>query len=193
MYQNNKIIDINNNTRLSNDCCESKTKLNNNIKMCSLMSSPYINDLNRQSYLNSSKQVGLYQTNLGDGNGRFVDDRSNLLNGTNGYKMTSGREKGEKILQLNDYYGVPFKGKGETILNDPDLKSKMLFGEITNYGKSSNSLSGISINRFEPLIPGIKENIQDPDHIVPTYWVNGGLSTRNNLKNINYLKTCGKK
>ena len=69
----------------------------------------------------------------------------------------------------------------------------MLYGELTNYGKSSNSLSGISINRFIPLIPSIRENIQDPEHIVPSYWVNGGLSTRNNLKNINYLKSCGKK
>ena len=51
----------------------------------------------------------------------------------------------------------------------------MLYGELTNYGKSSNSLSGISINSY-PLIFSIRENIQDPEHIVPSYWVNGGLS-----------------
>ena len=38
--------------------------------------------------------------------------------------MTSGREKGEKLLQVDDYFGVPFKGKGETILTDPDLNQK---------------------------------------------------------------------
>ena len=190
---NNKIIDINNNTRLNNDCCVTKSKLKNNKKMYNHMYNPYVDDLNRQSYLNSSKQVGLFQNNHGDGKGAYVDDRSNLLNGKNGFTMKSGREKGEKLLQVDNYFGVPFKGKGETILNDPDLKSKMLYGEITNFGKSSNSLAGVSINRFTPLIPSIKKNIQDPEHIVPTYWVNGGLSTRNNLKNINYLKSCGKK
>ena len=46
-----------------------------------------------------------------------------------------------KLSQVDNYFGVPFKGKGETILNDPDLKSKMLYGEITNFGKSSNSNS----------------------------------------------------
>ena len=128
--QNNKIIDINNNTNLNNDCCVTKARFNNNIKMYNYSSSPFINDLNRQSYLNSAKQVGLFQTNDGDGKGTFVDQRSSLVNGQNGYKMTSGREKGEKLLQVNDYFGVPFKGKGETILSDPDLKSKMLYGEI---------------------------------------------------------------
>jgi hypothetical protein len=193
MQSNNKIIDINNNTRLSNDCCVPKNRLNSNLKMYNYVTNPYLNDLNRDSYLNSSKQVGLFQNNSGDGRGTYVDNRSSLVNGTNGFTMTSGREKGEKLLQVDDYFGVPFKGKGETVLSDPDLKSKMLYGEMTNHGKSSNSLAGISINRFTPLIPSIKENIQNPEHIVPSYWVNGGLSTRNNLKNINYLKSCGKK
>jgi hypothetical protein len=193
MQNKNKIIDINNNTRLSNDCCVTKSRLDNNMKMYEYSSNPFLNDLNRESYLNSSNQVGLYQKKGGDGKGMFIDNESKLLIGKKGNIMTSGREKGDKLLQVDNYFGVPFKGNGETILSDPDLKSKMLYGEITNFGKSSNSLSGISINRFTPLIPSISQNIQNPEHIIPSYWVNGGLSTRNNVKNINYLKSCGKK
>lgn len=191
--QDTKVLNINNMTRLNQDYCMKESKVRNNNKIYNYNSNPYLNDINRQSYLNSSNQVGLYQNNTGDGKGVYVDNESHLLNGKNGNIMTSGKEKGEKLLQVDNYFGVPFKGKGETVLADPDLKSKMLYGEMTNPGKSSNSLAGISINRFVPLIPSIEQNIQNPEHIVPSYWVHGGLSTRNNVKNINYMKTCGGK
>ena len=188
----NKVIDINNLTKLNQDYCNKESNIRNNNKIYDYHQFNII-DNNRNQYLNSSNQAGLYQNNNKDGTGAFVDFDSHFRNGVNGNIMTCTRDKTDKLLQTRTFYGVPFMGKGQTILEDPDLKSKMITGEITNFGKSTNSLSGISINRFVPLIPSIKENIQNPEHIIPEYWVNGGISTRNNVKNINYMKTCGMK
>ena len=61
-------------------------------------------------------------------------------------------------------------------------------GLQTSTAKSTGALAGVTINRFIPLLPCIRENIQDPAHIVPTFWVNGGESTRNVVNNVDYLK-----
>ena len=42
------------------------------------------------------------------------------------------------------------------------------------------------------MIPNLKKNIQDPNHIVPEYWIRGGESTRNVVRNIDYLKNCSR-
>ena len=44
---------------------------------------------------------------------------------------------------------------------------------------------------FIPLVPHLAENVQNVDHIIPTYWVRGGMSTRTIVRNIDYLKSCG--
>lgn len=190
--QNNKVIDINNLTRLNQDCCDKETKIRNNDKIYNYHQYQ-VNDNNRNNYLNMSNQVGVYHNSNQDGKGVFIDTDSDLRNGKNGNIITCEKEKAGKLLQNRTFFGTPFMGRGQSVLEDPDLKSKMITGELTNYGKSTNSLAGISIDRFVPLIPSIRENIQDPEHIVPEYWVNGGLPTRNNVKNINYMKTCGKR
>jgi hypothetical protein len=54
-----------------------------------------------------------------------------------------------------------------------------------------NSVSSYSANNFIPLVPEIQENIQNIDHIIPTFWVRGGMSSRTVVRNIDYLKSCG--
>ena len=71
-----------------------------------------------------------------------------------------------------------------------DVESKLKLGEDTFVPKSMNSLSGITIDRFEPLIDCIENNIQDTKHIVPEHWVRGGADTRAVIKNIDYRKHC---
>ena len=48
-----------------------------------------------------------------------------------------------------------------------------------------------SADNFIPLVPEIQENIQNIDHIIPTFWVRGGMSSRTVVRNIDYLKSCG--
>ena len=190
-YQNYKsVMDINNQTRLNDDACERSFKVrnNSNIYDYNRMSS---SENNRDAYISASNQVGIYQNNNGDGRGVFVDNDSSLKNGRNGNIMTSGKDLKNKNLSTRVFIGSPFMGSGQTVLSNPDLKSKLLYGEITNHGKSNNSLSGISINRFTPLIPSLEFNVQNTDHIIPSYWVRGGLPTRNNVKNIDYIRSCG--
>ena len=135
-------------------------------------------------------KVGIYQNNNRDGRGNYIDNESILYNGKKGNIMTSKKKKMGKNLPTRLFPGSPFMGSGQSSLKNPDLKSKLLKGEQTSVPKSKSNLTGIYINRFIPMIPKLKKNIQDPNHIVPEYWVRGGESTRNVVRNIDYLKNC---
>jgi len=82
-------------------------------------------------------------------------------------------------------------GRGQGILENTDLNSRLNFGEDTRTSKSNNITSSYSANNFTPLVPSLANNIQNPEHIIPTYWVRGGMNTRVVLNNIDYLKSCG--
>lgn len=148
-------------------------------------------DHERKNYINSLKTHGLYQSNSKDVNGLYVNGDSDLKNGKVGHIMTSHRSKSSKSLDTSKFLNSPFLGSGETVLKYPDLKSKLLSGEDTFMPKSCDTLSGVSIDRFTPLVPCLEENVQDTTHIIPEYWVRGGMSTRNVIRNIDYMRTCG--
>ena len=64
-------------------------------------------------------------------------------------------------------------------------------GNDTRVKKAADTLAGVSIDRFIPLVPCLQENIQNPEHIIPQYWVRGGESSRSYIQNIDYYKLCG--
>jgi hypothetical protein len=64
------------------------------------------------------------------------------------------------------------RGAGE-----PEIEDRVKQGSATNVHRSCNVLSEVTIDRFEPLIPCIERNIQNPSHIVPK-WIRGGEPTR---------------
>tara|TARA_B100001123_G_scaffold415905_1_gene516930 strand:+ start:375 stop:809 length:435 start_codon:yes stop_codon:yes gene_type:complete len=105
-------------------------------------------------------------------------------------KLTSDKNKCGKLLQARPYATTPYMGSGKTCTIFPDAESKLKMGEDTYVPKSMNSLSGITIARFEPLIDCIEKNVQDTKHIVPDHWVRGGADTRAIIKNIDYRKAC---
>ena len=105
-------------------------------------------------------------------------------------KITSHKYKCDKLLQSRPYATTPYMGNGKTCVIFPDVESQLKMGEDTYVPKSMNSLSGVTIDRFEPLIDCIEDNIQDTKHIVPEHWVRGGADTRAVIKNIDYRKTC---
>ena len=132
------------------------------------------------SFLERSCDIPVSQKNIStDSNFKLNDN-----------KITSHKNKCGKLLQARPYVTTPYMGSGKTCALYPNVESKLKFSEITTVPKSINSLSGITIDRFTPLIPCIEENIQDIKHLVPTRWVRGGADTRAVIRNIDYRKQC---
>ena len=145
---------------------------------------------NLADYHKSLDVRGVYQSSVGN-QGGVVDEDSHLKDGSMGNILTSDKSKSSKSLDTSHFLGTPFLGSGESVLKMPDLKSRLIVGEDTSQSRSCNTLSGISINRFTPLVPCLEQNVQDTKHIIPEYWVRGGMSTRNIIRNIDYMRTCG--
>ena len=82
-------------------------------------------------------------------------------------------------------------GRGSGIIDYTDINSMLNFGEDTRVKKSNNNVAAYSADNFIPLVPNIAQNIQNTKHIIPEYWVRGGMSSRVVTNNIDYLKSCG--
>lgn len=138
---------------------------------------------NKYSSLKVSKEFCLNKNNLMN-----INEDSKLR--LSGNKITSEKNKCGKLLQARPYATTPFMGSGRTCILNSDVESKLKLGEDTGVPRSVNTLSGITIDRFIPLIPCIEQNIQDPIHIVPEKWIRGGADTRSTIRNIDYRKQC---
>ncbi len=134
--------------------------------------------------LNHLGVLGLNNQSDCDFNGKNIDNSSQLRN-------KECNKKNNKELDTRLFPGSPYMGRGSGVLEYTDVNSKLNFGEDTRTSKSNNITSSYSADNFIPLVPHIAENIQDPEHIIPKYWVRGGMSTRVVTNNIDYLKSCG--
>jgi hypothetical protein len=81
---------------------------------------------------------------------------------------------------------------------DVDNESVIRNGHVTTDDKACSPLSGITIgNYFEPLIPKLRDEVQDLNHIIPENvmdsWIRGGLPTRQIQRNSDYLRQCREK
>jgi len=135
----------------------------------------------------NTPQYGMYSTYNGDVDGKYVNVENKLLNGKIGNQLTSTSKKQCKVLNV----------RSESDPSNPLMKGHVLFDNLrilqdTSFKKSDNPTSCAEIDRFEPLIKEIQDNVQNVKHIIPTAWVNGGMSTRNIVKNIDYLKCLSK-
>ena len=116
-----------------------------------------------------------------------IDDDSKMRNAKN---ITNPR----LIHQLNTrpYLTVPYMGRGsgnicvESVLNN---------SEDTGQKRSCNTMSGINIDRFVPLVKCLEGTIQNPENIVQEGasedWVRGGVPSRQMLQDKIYLDKCG--
>jgi hypothetical protein len=106
--------------------------------------------------------------------------------------MQSLDHLGISASKNKDGYGQMIDmGAGETHIVNPNLYSKLVSGNDTRVKKAADTLAGVSIDRFIPLVPCLQENIQNPEHIIPQYWVRGGESSRSYIQNIDYYQLCG--
>jgi hypothetical protein len=122
-------------------------------------------------------------------NGCNIDDDSNLRNASNLTNMRYIQQ-----LYTRPYQGVPFMGRGVV---DGGFENLIRTGEDTSQKKQCNTLCGIYIDTFVPLVPCLRDNIQNPIHLVEEVarkdWIRGGLPSRDLVRNTNYLQKCGLK
>ena len=120
-------------------------------------------------------------------NGTNVDTDSELRNARN---LTNPRLIVRS--QTRPYLTVPYMGRGQ---GDVCVESKLLSGESDNNRRPCNVLSGVYIDRFDPQVPCIKDNIQNPLNIIPEDsqkdWIRGGQPSRALIRNADYLNRCG--
>lgn len=179
------------NTRRNYDVYEEQDMDTSNQKIANYHTKNMMNsDNNRSGYMNSMMEIGNFPT--GDYNGfpNAVTKESELRNGISGNSITQQKEKNSKLL-MSRPFNVGYMGAGQTYVKDVALNSQIVQGVDTRVKKSADSLSGVSMDRFIPLVPCLEKNVQDTKHIIPEYWVRGGMSTRGLIQNIDYYKMCG--
>ena len=184
-------FDINNRTSLKYDPQYFDLLDKNNQRIYDFTLQPNLlnvqKDDQRNHYLDMLEVKGIMQNGNNDVNGLFIDDSTKMRNGT------MSELEGKKELKTRVFIGAPLMSTGQSVLKNPDLSSRLSRSEDTRVKKSASSLSGMSVDNFIPLVPNIANNIQDPSHIIPEYWVRGGMSSRSVHRNINYLKNCAQK
>jgi hypothetical protein len=126
-------------------------------------------------------------------NGLTTQNDYNLNNIEKSTKLRNSKilKKTKKELNTRVFAGSPYMGRGSGVIDYTDINSMLNFGEDTRVKKSNNNVGAYSADNFIPLVPNIAENIQNPKHIIPEYWVRGGMSSRVVTNNIDYLKSCG--
>ena len=179
---------LNQNTNIQSDKCYYTSQNLGNDKIFNYSFLPSVMNSNndpRNEYINSTNLVGVLQNSNYDLQGKSVNESTNLRNGS------MGSVAPKKELDTRLFIGAPLMSSGQSVLKNTDLSSRLIMGEDTRTSKSANALSCYSADNFIPLVPSIAENIQNPEHIIPTYWVRGGMSSRSVVRNIDYMKSCG--
>ena len=123
--------------------------------------------------------------------GCLVDNDSNLRQ--NDDKLTNKRVINQVFERLSAT--TPNYSKG---YYDVDTESIIRPGDFTGDQKPCIASSEITYgNYFLPMIPKLKEEVQDHKHIIPEDskqdWVRGGLPTRQMVRNADYLRRCQEK
>jgi hypothetical protein len=182
----NTNFNINNKTSMKSDGCFYNHAESSNNKIFNHSFYPELPGQNgRSEYIKSTSTVGVLQDTNYDTSGKNIDKSTTLRNGT---MQDFGNRK---ELDTRLFPGSPLLSSGQSVLKNPNLSSRLKYGDDTRVKKSVNSVSSYSANNFIPLVPEIQENIQNIDHIIPTFWVRGGMSSRTVVRNIDYLKSCG--
>ena len=174
---------LNNRTSLKNDCCETSWRNVSNKILSDYTFSVKPTCTIDPEFLCEPNLNQQFPNLLCDN----VNVESNLQNGCIGNRLTHCGEK--RQLDIRAYRTVPYMGVCRSSVVDIDTNSMIITGENTRTSKSCGPESVPT--RLTPLVPCIKQNIQNPVNHVPRYWVRGGMSTSAYYRNIDYLKACG--
>ena len=119
--------------------------------------------------------------------GENIDSESNLKIGT-----IQTNPKCRISLQQRPFATVPYLGRGPP---KPMLESRLMQGSSINDLKSCKTIMENSFDDYNltPQIPEVKNNIQDPTHLIESSaadgWIRGGLPSRELTRNKSYIKT----
>jgi hypothetical protein len=116
-----------------------------------------------------------------------VDNDSKLRNSRNLTNLSVINQ-----LYQRPYLSVPFMGRGA---GNIVVESRMGPGEDTYQQRPCNTLAGydMSNHHFTPMVKCLGDNIQNVNNIVAENngWVNGGVPSRQMIRNKDYLEKCG--
>ena len=122
---------------------------------------------------------------FGDGVGQsppdMIDEASRLRHGYGWHP------RGRNQLKARVYQGPADLSGG--YLDRVDEETGVSRGDSTF--DRHTALAGVSIDRFDPLLPDMQRNVQNHEHIVPTAWVRGGQDTRAQTRTLSYIGSQG--
>lgn len=89
--------------------------------------------------------------------------------------------------QARPFATVPYMGGGR---GNPDVESLLLHSEQVRQGKECGTVTEeFFTQQYTPLIPTVKENIQNPKNLVPEVaaagWIRGGIPSRSYIRDVN--------
>jgi hypothetical protein len=115
-------------------------------------------------------------------NNRFIDSDSIMRN-----QPEFKNNKCNIRQQARPFLSVPFMGGGR---GNAEVESYLLHSEQVRQGKECGTVSEQEFTQqYTPLIPLVKENIQNPKNLIPEVaapgWIHGGLPSRSYIRDVN--------
>ena len=187
-------LNLNKLTRVGDDICYNTSRNFQSYSVCDYMTTAYKDcecAAQNVDAIAMSEPTITYRDGYGwtSVDGCNIDADSTIRNSHNLTNMRYIQQ-----LYTRPYNTVPYMGRGKT---DAVLESVLQSGEDTSQKKQCNTLSGIYIDRFVPMVPCLAENVQNPVHLVEEVvskdWIRGGIPSRDIVRNTDYLMKCGYK
>lgn len=125
-----------------------------------------------------------YREGYGFANACHIDDDSKMRMESN--SITHGKCKNQ--LNTRVFKAVPDLSHGgfESL-----LESRLTQGHSTGEKKSCEASQCKGFDTMTPMLPCLKTEIQNTDHIVHNDWVRGGEHTRDHIKQKDFLENSG--
>jgi len=166
--------------RIGSDSCSQDINSVENAQACSyLLQNYFVSDCNmsKAKQLATTQPGIIYSGSMGsDMCGSNIDDSSRLLIGS-----IQTNPKARIDLFQRPFATVPFLGRGAV---DPILESQIQQGEAITNKRTVTQLTEKSHLKYRttPLIPEVKNNIQNPNNLIESSasegWIRGGVPSR---------------
>ena len=166
--------------RIGSDSCSQDINTIENAQACSYLLQNYFTsdcNMSKAKQLATTQPGIIYSGSMGsDMCGSNIDDSSKLLIGS-----IQTAPKARIDLFQRPFATVPFLGRGAV---DPILESQIQQGEAITNKRSVTQLTEKSHLKYRttPMIPQVKENIQNPNNLIESSasegWIRGGVPSR---------------
>ena len=166
--------------RIGSDSCSQDINSIENAQACSYLLQNYFTsdcNMSKAKQLATTQPGIIYSGSMGsDMCGSNIDDSSKLLIGS-----IQTNPKARIDLFQRPFATVPFLGRGAV---DPILESQIQQGEAVTNKRTVTHLTEKSHLKYRttPMIPEIKDNIQNPNNLIESSasqgWIRGGVPSR---------------